>query len=101
MGFLLTLCLRSIAAIVTVWPAATLAQPSDARALHILVPVPAGGTSDFVARVLADRLDDDLPRPVIVENKPGATGRIAVDALRSAKRDGTTILLVPIAVPII
>ncbi|HYT98473.1 MAG TPA: tripartite tricarboxylate transporter substrate-binding protein, partial [Casimicrobiaceae bacterium] len=85
----------------TVWPAATPAQVNDAPALHILVPVPAGGTSDYVARLIADRLSNELTRPVIVENKPGATGRIAVDALRNAKPDGATLLLAPITVPVV
>src|SRR5438045_2727039 len=98
---LLTLCLRSLIGIVTAWLPATNAQPSDPPPLQILVGVPPGGTSDLIARVIAERLKDDLARPVIVENKPGATGRIAVNALRNAKPDGSTLLLVPITVPVI
>jgi tripartite-type tricarboxylate transporter receptor subunit TctC len=67
----------------------------------MLVPVPAGGTSDLVARLIADRLREDLGRPVVVENKPGATGRVAIAAFKSAAPDGTTLLFAPIALPVI
>jgi tripartite-type tricarboxylate transporter receptor subunit TctC len=77
---------------------------AEVRAKHplrILAPVPAGGTSDLVARLVADGLRKGLGQPVIVENKPGASGRIAVGALKSAAPDGTTLLLAPILVPVI
>jgi tripartite-type tricarboxylate transporter receptor subunit TctC len=77
------------------------AQSVSKHPLRILVPVPAGGTSDIVARLIADHLRDSLGRPVVVEDKPGASGRIAVDAFRSAAPDGTTLLLAPIMVPVI
>lgn len=69
--------------------------------LRIIVPVAAGSTSDQVARVLADRLEASLKRPVLVENRPGATGRIAVDALRSAPSPADTVLVAPLATPVI
>jgi tripartite-type tricarboxylate transporter receptor subunit TctC len=77
------------------------AQITAKQPLRILVPIPAGGTSDVVARLIAERLKDSTAQPVVVENRPGATGRVAVDALRSAAPDGTTILLAPIVVPVI
>lgn len=51
--------------------------------------------------MIAEVLRVDLRRPVIIENRPGATGRIAVDALKSAMPDGSTILLAPVAVPVL
>lgn len=67
----------------------------------MIVPLPAGSTSDAVARLLADRLREDLGRPILIEDKPGASGRIAVETLLRAPRDGSTVLLAPVAVPVI
>ena len=59
----------------------------------MLVSAPAGGTMDIVARVLADQLSAQLGQPVIVDNKPGAGGVIAVQALLAAPADGNTIMV--------
>ena len=77
----------------------TLAAPAvvgaqgQAKPLRILVGFPAGGGTDAIARVLADRLKDELGVPVIVENKPGAGGQLAAQALKAATPDGTTLFL--------
>ena len=71
-------------------PAATWAQP---RTLRILVGFPAGGGTDAIARVLAERLKDELGGVVIVENKPGAGGQLAAQALKTAAPDGSTLFL--------
>ncbi|RZU01119.1 Bug family tripartite tricarboxylate transporter substrate binding protein [Rivibacter subsaxonicus] len=63
------------------------------RALKILVGFPAGGGTDAIARVLADKLKDELGSTVIVENKPGAGGQIAAQALKVAPADGSTVFL--------
>ena len=57
---------------------------------------PAGGTADLIARVVADKLKDSLGVPVIVDNRPGAIGRIAAEAVKTAAPDGTTIMVMPI-----
>jgi tripartite-type tricarboxylate transporter receptor subunit TctC len=74
--------------------------PPDAP-LHLIVPLAPGGTSDALARALADALRPRLGRVVLVENRPGASARIAVDALQRARPDGLTLLLAPIAVPVL
>ena len=95
------LCLIG-AGVITVHAAARVhAQTPAHSVLRVIVPVPAGGTSDMVARALAAQLAKSLGQPVVIENKPGATGQIAVDALRQAKADGSSLLLAPIALPVV
>lgn len=61
--------------------------------LRILCTAPAGSIPDVVARRYAERLGVGMPRPVLVDNRPGAAGRIAVAALRQAPADGSVLLL--------
>ena len=77
----------------------TLAQ-SD-RPLKILIGVPPGGSLDAVARALADKMKDELKRPVIVESKPGAGTRLAAGLLKNAPPDGDTVMIAPIVVPVL
>ncbi|HSW06170.1 Bug family tripartite tricarboxylate transporter substrate binding protein [Aquabacterium sp.] len=65
--------------------------------LRILSGFPAGGTVDVVARRVADKVRGTLAKVALVENKPGAGGRLAVDELKRAKNDGSTLLLTPAA----
>lgn len=66
----------------------------DKAPLKILVGFPPGGSADVIARLLADGLRDDFSQ-VIVENRPGAGGRIAINALKNAKPDGQTVVVLP------
>lgn len=63
------------------------------KPVKMLVPAPAGGTMDIVARILADQLSADIGQPVVVDNKPGAGGAIAIQAMTSAPQDGQTIMV--------
>ncbi|WP_416047152.1 Bug family tripartite tricarboxylate transporter substrate binding protein [Cupriavidus basilensis] len=72
-----------------------LAQQGPAAPARILVGFSPGGTLDVVARALAEYLHEPLNRTVVVENKPGAGGRIAVEALRAAPADGSVAMLCP------
>lgn len=72
-------------------PGLARAQPADT--VRILVGFPAGGGSDNIARRLAERLQGTLAPTVIVENKAGAGGQIAVTALKNSAPDGNTLLL--------
>lgn len=69
------------------------AQAWTNKPVKMLVPAPAGGTMDIVARILADQISQDIGQPVIVDNKPGAGGAIAVQALLAAPQDGQTIMV--------
>ncbi len=66
------------------------AMADAGKPLRLLVGFPAGGGSDAIARLLADPLKDALGAPVIVENKPGAGGQLAAQALKAAAPDGST-----------
>ena len=72
-----------------------LALAQNTTPARILVGFPAGGSFDALARILAEKMKDELKRPVIVENKPGAGGRLAVDVLKASAPDGTTVMLGP------
>jgi len=63
------------------------------RAVHIVVPFPAGGPTDVLTRVLAQRLSAQWSQPVIVDNKPGAGGAIGSDAVARSTPDGYTLLM--------
>ena len=63
------------------------------KPVRMIVPAPAGGSMDVVARILADQMAIDIGQPVMVDNKPGAGGAIAVKALMAAPPDGTTIMV--------
>ncbi len=82
----------------------SLAVPAQAATTgRILVGFGAGGGGDLVARLLADRLTERSHKAssYIVENKPGAAGKLAVDALRQAPPDGSTLLLAPLVTPVL
>ena len=61
--------------------------------IKLLVGFPPGGGTDAIARILAEKLKDQLGSPVIVENRAGAGGQIAAQALKVAPADGTTYFL--------
>jgi len=80
---------------------AAFAQGPAERTTRIIVPLAAGSASDLVARLIAEHLRTATGRPIIVENRPGAYGGIAVSALKQAAPDGTTLLMAPVALPVL
>lgn len=66
------------------------------RVVKIIVPFPAGGTTDILARLIADRLDKRLGQRFIVENRPGASGAIGTQAVAQADPDGYTLVMATI-----
>ena len=80
--------------------AAVLAVPSalgqalyPSQTVKLMVPNPAGGLPDTVARIVGKRLQERLAQSVVIENRPGANGRVAVAALLGAPADGHTLLV--------
>ncbi len=84
--------LLTILAALCVWSAPLHAEPAwPNKPVRIVVAYPSGGVSDAVARILADKLAVQLGTPVLVENKPGASGSIGIDAVAKSAPDGYTL----------
>jgi tripartite-type tricarboxylate transporter receptor subunit TctC len=62
-----------------------------ARPIHLIVPFPAGSSSDIVARIVAKGLSDRLGQQLVVENRPGASGNVGTEAVAHATADGYTL----------
>lgn len=71
----------------------TQAQPLSERPIKIIVSGAPGGTADTIARLVGNAMSASLGQPVVVDNKPGAGGVIAMDAMLSAPKDGHTYLM--------
>jgi tripartite-type tricarboxylate transporter receptor subunit TctC len=71
------------------------AQDYPSKPIHIIVPLPPGGSNDVLARVLAQKMSEAFGQPVLVENKPGAAGNIATDFVAKSAPDGYTIAIAP------
>lgn len=85
-------CLAAAALAALGLPAAH-AQAWPSKPVRIVVAGPAGGSADIVARLVAEPLARELGKPVVVDNKPGAAGGIAVGELLAAPRDGHTLMV--------
>src|SRR5947209_18992150 len=89
--------IRFLAALAII--ASSMAMPAAAqeaypsRPITLVVPFGAGGALDLVARVLADGLRNELGQPIVVDNKPGANGLLAMRLVASAAPDGYTLIL--------
>lgn len=81
--------------------AAVPASAQSDKTLRVIVGFPAGVSIDVVTRIVAEKMKDELKRPVIVDNRPGAGGRLAADLLKSAAPDGNTVMVTPIVVPVL
>lgn len=71
------------------------AQDYPSRPIHIVVPLPPGGSNDVLARILGQKMSESFGQPVIVDNKPGAAGNIATDFMAKAEGDGYNIAVAP------
>ncbi len=76
----------SVASFADTWPS---------RSIKLIVPFPAGGAADTIARIYADKLSEALKQPVVVDNRAGAGTAIAADAAAKAHPDGYTLSLAP------
>lgn len=84
-----------LSAVVLITASAASAQTGfPTKAVHLFVPYPAGGAVDILARTLGDELSKNWGQPVIVENRPGAGGLVASQALATSPPDGYTLIVV-------
>jgi tripartite-type tricarboxylate transporter receptor subunit TctC len=88
-------CLVTVGGVLTALAAApAAAQTFPTHPLRLIVPFPAGGSNDVMARLIAPHLEQSLGQPVIVDNRPAAAGQVGTDAVAKSPPDGHTLLLV-------
>src|SRR5688572_2947364 len=81
------------AAILSTFGVAAQAQAWPAKPIRLVVAGPAGGSADILARLVAEPMSKDLGQPIVIDNKLGAGGAIAVGDLMQAPKDGYTLLV--------
>lgn len=77
------------------------AYAQSEKPLRIIVGFPAGIAADVVTRIVAEKMKDELKRPIVIDNKPGAGGRLAAEVLKNSLSDGNTLMLAPVVVPVL
>ena len=87
------LSLAAGAAVLTAFPRATSAQAYPTRPIRAIVGYPAGGGTDIFIRLLGQPLSEKLGQPFVIENRAGAAGNIATEAVVRAQPDGYTLLV--------
>jgi tripartite-type tricarboxylate transporter receptor subunit TctC len=85
--------LQAVALAAALAAGSAFAQPWPSKPITLVVPFPAGGTTDVLARALAEKLQQSLGQPVIVESKPGAGATLGADVVAKARPDGHTLLV--------
>ena len=79
------------AALSAIAPSGALAQSYPNKPIKLIVPFPPGGNVDLSARILAPELAKELGQPIVVDNKPGASGMLGLDAVAKSPPDGYTL----------
>ena len=89
--------MRVLATLVTglsvlLWPASVAAQDFPNKPIRLIVPFPAGGPNDIIARVIGQRMSELIKQPVLIDNRGGQGGVLGTDAVAKANPDGYTIV---------
>jgi tripartite-type tricarboxylate transporter receptor subunit TctC len=90
---LLTLLTQTFFTLACSLPILAMAAPYPDRPIKWIVPYPPGGTTDVIARNVAQNMSEQLGQPIVIENKPGAGGQIAINYVAKAPADGYTLLV--------
>jgi tripartite-type tricarboxylate transporter receptor subunit TctC len=90
-GVVLALLMTAMASVTSAAQSAPSAANWPDRPIHLIVPFPGGSSSDIVARVVAQKLGERLGQPLVVENRPGASGNVGTEAVAHANPDGYTL----------
>src|SRR5438445_3043052 len=80
-----------IASLLLLWPALAAAQDFPNKPIKLIVPFPAGGPNDIIARVVGQRMSELTKQPVVIDNRGGQAGVLGTDAVAKANPDGYTI----------
>ncbi len=75
-------------------PAAAAAQDFPTKPIRLIVPFPAGGPNDIIARIVGQRMSELIKQPVLIDNRGGQAGVLGTDAVAKANPDGYTIGIV-------
>jgi tripartite-type tricarboxylate transporter receptor subunit TctC len=89
-------CVGAVAAMLALafgWSSASAATPYPTRPIRFVLALSSGGVMDTVMRMLAEKLEPALGQPIIIDNRPGASGNIASDIVAKAQPDGYTFLV--------
>ena len=87
----------ALSAALLLFAAPAFAQSYPSKPIHLIVPYPAGGGTDFFARLVGQKMSELIGQPIVVENKPGAATNLGADFVAKAAPDGYTILLGDVA----
>ena len=86
-------CVFAVTAASALYGGIAMAQSWPSRPISLIVPFPAGGTTDVLARAVGQELSKSLGQPVLIESKPGAGATLGADFVAKAKPDGYTLLM--------
>src|SRR6266566_7998376 len=83
-----------IASLLLLWPALAAAQNFPTKPIKLIVPFPAGGPNDIIARIVGQRMSEIMKQPIVIDNRGGQGGTLGTDAVAKASPDGYTIGIV-------
>lgn len=96
--FLRIVAVSAISALSALTAGAQTPELYPSKPVRIIVPFPPGGSIDMVARLIGQKMSDALKQPVIVDNRPGASGNIGMDYVAKSPPDGYTLVMAPFSV---
>jgi len=83
-----------LSALAILFCSGAIAQDYPSKPIRMVVPFPAGGVVDYVARQVSQKMSESMAQTIVVENRPGASGAIATEAVAKSPADGCTLLVV-------